>query len=266
VLTLDVTRGHAGINVTSGRHTIAAPLVLSRDTTITTAAGTGVALTGLLTASGRTITKAGAGSVQFENVRAAALNVVGGSAQIASGLTPNSPAGLSVVQSLTIASGASLDLTNNSFVIDYSGPVGSLVDEVRQHLQTGRLYSSLADASHRLAYADRASSGILIKFTFAGDANLDGQVDVTDLGALATDWQTNNVWTGGDFNYDGFVDVTDLGILATNWQAGVGLPLAPSRLEDAMQAVGLSPINVPEPATLILLGSLAALVFPRRKS
>jgi hypothetical protein len=69
------------------------------------------------------------------------------------------------------------------------------------------------------------SSSILIKFTYEGDTNLDGQVDTTDLGALATAWQTNAPWTGGDSDYSGFVDITDLGMLASNWQAGVGAPL-----------------------------------------
>jgi hypothetical protein len=90
----------------------------------------------------------------------------------------------------------------------------------------------------------------------AGDANLDGQVDVTDLGALATNWQTSAPWTGGDFNYDGFVDVTDLGALATNWQPGVGSPLAPSRLDKALANVGLANVTVPEPE----LGGMIALL------
>jgi hypothetical protein len=108
------------------------------------------------------------------------------------------------------------------------------------------------------------STSVIIKYTYGGDANLDGQVDVTDLGALATNWQTSASWTGGDFNYDGFVDVTDLGALATNWQQGVGSPLAPSRLDEALTAVGLAPANVPEPTTP-LLAAATLLVAARRK-
>ena len=242
-LTLDVTTGTAAIGVTAGSHTISAPVVLADNTTITSAAGSGVALTGALTATGRTITKAGAGSVQFEAVKASSLIVNAGSAKISSKGTANSAAETSVVSSLTIASGASLDLSNNSAVIDYTGAVGTLVGDVRGHLLAGRLTSSSADASRRIGYGDNAvlnkptfggqtvdASNILIKFTYGGDSNLDGQVDVTDLGALATSWQTSAPWTGGDFNYDGFVDVSDLGILATNWQLGVGSPLGPGSL------------------------------------
>jgi beta-glucanase (GH16 family) len=53
-----------------------------------------------------------------------------------------------------------------------------------------------------------------------GDANLDGRVDATDLGILATNYGTTTGATRamGDLNGDGRVDITDLGILATNWQ------------------------------------------------
>jgi hypothetical protein len=223
------------------------------------------------------LSKAGAGSVQFENVRAAGLAVTGGSAKISAKGSANSAAGTSVVQSLSISNGASLDLTNNSAVVDYTGAVGTLVGDVRGHLLAGRLTSSSSDATHRLGYGDNAvlnkatfggqtvdTSSVLIKFTYGGDTNLDGQVDVTDLGALATSWQTSAPWTGGDFNYDGFVDVSDLGILATDWQLGVGSPLGPGSLDAAMAAVGLSNVSVPEPASVGLIG-LAGLMGSRRR-
>jgi hypothetical protein len=276
-LTLDVGSGQAAINVTAGSHTISAPLVLNDNTTITSAAGTGVNLSGNLTATGKTITKAGAGTVQLVNVRAAGLTVNEGSAKISAKGTPNSPAGTSVVNSLTIANGASLDLTNNSAVIDYTGTVGTLVTTTRQNLQSGRLTSSAADATKKLGYGDNAvlnkatfagqtvdASSILIKFTYGGDANLDGQVDVTDLGSLATNWQTSAPWTGGDFDYSGFVDVTDLGILATNWQAGVGSPLGRQSLQDALAEVGLGGVSVPEPTSVGMI-VLAAWSFSRRR-
>ena len=71
-------------------------------------------------------------------------------------------------------------------------------------------------------------SSVIVKYTYFADGNLDGQVDVVDLGILATHWQgAGKTWTTADFNYsaDGKVDVVDLGILATNWQKGVGSPL-----------------------------------------
>ena len=61
-----------------------------------------------------------------------------------------------------------------------------------------------------------------------GDANLDGAVDVGDLGIVAGSWGTSgNVWTTGDFTDDGLVNVGDLGIVAGAWgwantQQGMG--------------------------------------------
>ncbi len=266
-ITLDVSAGQAAINVLNGSHTIAAPVILADDTTMTvTPAGSMLSITGVLTATGKSITKAGAGKVQFENVRAAALNVDGGTVKISAKGTANSASGTSVLSSLSIASGATLDLANNSMIIDYTS-VGTLVNDTRLELLNGLLMSSSATATKKLGYADNATAGLatfsgqvvdatslLIKYTYGGDANLDGQVDISDLGRLATAWQTSNLWTSGDFNYDGFVDISDLGILATNWQLGLGSPLGPS-VDEAVASIGLSGVSVPEPAipTLAML-------------
>ena len=49
-------------------------------------------------------------------------------------------------------------------------------------------------------------------FALAGDANHDRVVDVSDLGVLATNWQSSGkTFAQGDFNYDGNVDVTTWG-------------------------------------------------------
>jgi hypothetical protein len=55
-----------------------------------------------------------------------------------------------------------------------------------------------------------------------GDANIDGMVDVGDLGILAANYGgSGKTWTQGDFNGDTFVDVGDLGILAAHYGEGV---------------------------------------------
>jgi hypothetical protein len=265
-LVLRVSNGNATIDVERGSHTIATPLVLGNDATINVApANSTLALTGPLTATGNTITKAGAGTAQFDNIRAARLDLTAGRAQITAKASSNAAVGTSVVESLSISSGAVLDVTNNAAVIDYTGPVGSLVDDIRQQIQSGRLISSSGDAVHALAYADNAllgqssvggttvdASSIVIDLALAGDANLDGVVDVSDLGALATNWQSSGVWTSGDFNYDGITDVADLGFLAENWQATASL-------SETLASFGL-PTSVPEtPCVTVAFIVMAAL-------
>jgi len=72
-----------------------------------------------------------------------------------------------------------------------------------------------------------APGDTLLRYTLDGDVNLDGAVNVSDLGVLATNWQqSSRSYTQGDVNYDGVVDVSDLGRLATNWQTA--LPAAAS--------------------------------------
>jgi alpha-amylase len=98
-----------------------------------------------------------------------------------------------------------------------------------------------------------------------GDVNLDGKIDVTDLGILATNWQTTSAtWALADFTGDGIVDVTDLGLLATNWQFGVSG--AGMSLDQAIRSVGLAGVSVPEPTALsLLLGVAWSLQRPRKK-
>ncbi|KKK58540.1 hypothetical protein LCGC14_3043400, partial [marine sediment metagenome] len=89
----------------------------------------------------------------------------------------------------------------------------------------------------------------------AGDITLDDKVNITDLGALATNWQATLKpgggvvdWLNGDFTQDGVVNITDLGALATNWQYGVG----------GIEAV-------PEPMTLALLAIGGVALLRRRR-
>ena len=278
-LIMDSTSGDAVITVLGGSHTIAAPISLNDNLTVNVAPlNSALAMTGTLSSAGKTIAKSGLGVAQLEAVQANVLSITAGAVRISAKASPNITAGTSVVSTLAIASGASLDLTNNSLVIDYTGSVGTLVNDTLSRIQNGTITSSSADAFRRLGYGDNAlvglstfggvtvdASSILIKYTYAGDANLDGKVDVTDLGALATSWQTSAVWTGGDFNYDGFVDVTDLGILATNWQAGSVNPLGQGSFQAALAAVGLGGASVPEPVCAVNAFAAAIVLASRRR-
>jgi hypothetical protein len=100
------------------------------------------------------------------------------------------------------------------------------------------------------AYADWMSQWVAEPG--GGDANLDGTVDVGDLGILASNWsvQTGLSWVDADFTGDGAIDVGDLGVLAGHWgetQAttlstgsdGGGLADDPSAVPEPLVTVGV---------------------------
>jgi hypothetical protein len=188
---------------------------------------------------------------------------------------------------LNMSGTSKIDLADNDMIIEDTAPA-----TIRGYIQTGRnggdwlgnfLTSSSAatDPTHKaLGYAQASdifgggggtfdgvavgSGAVLVKFTYAGDANLDGAVDIRDLYTLASHYNTGgDVWSSADFNYDGLTNVADLTLLAMNWQAGVGAPLS-APLGQALLSLGLPDVAVPEPAVLtafLVLGSL----LPRRR-
>jgi hypothetical protein len=103
-------------------------------------------------------------------------------------------------------------------------------------------------------------STVLIKYTYSGDADLNGVVDGDDYsywlnGFLGTTDPAVQGWLRGDFNYDGRIDGDDY----TQWLNSflfAGPPLA-----------GAGPSPAPEPATLALLSIAAAglLALDRQK-
>ncbi len=195
--------------------------------------------------------------------------------------------------SLAIAPSSRIDLNDNDMIVDYTGatPFGYVRGKIVSGWNFGNwdgpgINTSIGNTSPivGLGYAEASdvlglsgsgtatfsgqtvdATTVLVKFTYLGDANLDGAVDISDLGRLATNWQTSADWSGGDFDYSGFVDISDLGRLATNWQAGVGDPLGPS-FDQALASVGLGGVVVPEPGTLgtVVLAAWS-LKRPRRR-
>jgi hypothetical protein len=146
-----------------------------------------------------------------------------------------------------VAATSRLDVRDNALVIRAGDPaaVRSAITSAFNHgawngFGIASTAAAAADPSTAIGYASNAllnktsfagvtgltSSDVLVKFTYAGDANLDGQVDIGDLGLLSGNWQQSGKdWFGGDFTYEGIVDIADLGALAGSWQKGVGNPL-----------------------------------------
>jgi hypothetical protein len=256
--------GQASVNVVSGSHTISAPTNFVSDASIAvTPVNSTLTMSGGVMGADASIAKLGAGTLQARNVRTRELHVNEGKVQI---LASGADAATSVVNALSIAVGAQLDLTNNKLIIDYT-TLGTMLSDLASEVSDGRLFSSLADSTHSIGYGDNGTLGkssfggvsvdgtsLLAAYTLIGDANLDGAVDGADLAALSSAWNSGTgVWDNGDFNYDGFVNVGDLKLLASNWMQGS--TASPLSLDLMLAAFGLPADAVPEPAVVGLLGA-----------
>jgi hypothetical protein len=244
-------------------------------------------------------------SLQALHVRQNALNLAA-----AASLTVQqngAATGTSVVKALNLAGGsaptAKLDLKDNDLVIDY-GLGGSPINVVRAQIKSGYasgafngngITTTLGDATHALGYLDNFTVGlgsfsgqsvdatsVLVKYTYRGDADLDGDADGVDIGKWATNFTgelgggagATMSWSQGDWDYDGDVDGVDAGLWATAFTGelgGNGLSSVvvndPSLSGQAAQILkGLGVTVVPEPAATLLAVSGAAWSLQRPRS
>jgi hypothetical protein len=297
VITLSGETDPPSISVITGSHTIAAPLALTADTTITVTPPASVLTVSNLAPSSVAITKAGAGTLAVNNVRAGGLNITTGIVQV----TPNgSGTGVSKVGNLTIATGAKLDLTDNKLIVStpnsagtwdgtkYTG-VSGLVQSARGTgnwngtsgitsssaatnpnpklfsigvVKVADLHTGMADGD-TTTFAGQTVQGsdTIAMYTYGGDANLDGKINIDDYGLIDSHVGQSGTafgWHNGDFNYDGKINIDDYGIIDGNIGAQ-GAPIDTSGAPLAGVAV------VPEPGSLALLGLLAPVVMRRRR-
>jgi hypothetical protein len=223
-------------------------------------------------------------------------------------LTLNGGSVSNAVKSLQINSGGNLVINGNHNVLTLNyGYSASPKATIGKYLQNGYnngfwdaggtlpnpAFGSITSATaagnsaYSIGYADGRDAvvaglgggQIAIKFTFAGDANLDGQVDLSDLIILASHFgSTGAGWDQGDFSYDSSVNLTDLTILANHFGDGTGNPLEDTEVhsqfsEDLVILESSNPafadgVNqlVPEPGSLALLAMVSMGVLRRIKN
>jgi subtilase family serine protease len=169
----------------------------------------------------------------------------GGSATVANAST-HAHRALLITNGLSIAPTGKLDLGSNDLLI-HAGNLQTLTSELASGFNngtwTGTGISSTAaalDTSHLTALGillnsngagnplyssapgslglfdgqSPLASDILIKYTFYGDANLDGKVDGSDYTRIDSGYLTHaTAWSNGDFNYDGFTNGSDYSLI-----------------------------------------------------
>jgi GH35 family endo-1,4-beta-xylanase len=253
----------AAVHVTAGNHAIGAPVILSDDTTVTVGPVISTLTMSNLRASAGALIKNGLGNLALNKADVSALRINGGAVSILAG---RDPFRTSHVTSLSISGGAALDLNDQDMAINYTG--GSPLATIKSLIISGynggdwsgdgiRSTSAAASppgAPTALGYGEIGGSTALIRYTYAGDATLDGAVDTTDFNILASNFgaNTNVVWDQADFNYDGSIDSLDFTAMAANF--GKSLP-------GASASFGAL---IPEPGTSGLIVMIASIGMVRR--
>ena len=118
---------------------------------------------------------------------------------------------------LMMDAGTAADLRHNDIVVSYStvSPVGtwtgSAYDGISGMIAGGRLVSSVATPGlHALGVADLGGGSVLVKFTYVGDANLDGKLNIDDYTRIDQGIAAGATgWVNGDFNFDGKINIDD---------------------------------------------------------
>ena len=207
------------------------------------------------------------------------------------------PSGVSHVGALSIAAGARLDLRDNKLLTttaagNFNGTAYTGVQgEVQRAYNFGGwdgngLTTSMPDAAGGITTLGVATgeqirglgatdtdvwngvtiqgSDTVVMYTYAGDANLDGQVDAGDYGILDFFVQIPfaSGYANGDYNYDGFIDAADYGTIDNSIQFQ-GPPIATSGSAASAGPSGVT--AVPEPASLSVIALGAARLLGRRR-
>jgi hypothetical protein len=125
-----------------------------------------------------------------------------------------------------------------------------------------------------------ASNSIIVKYTYYGDADLDGDADGVDIGTWAVNFtgelggKGSSGWIQGDWDYDGDVDGVDAGLWAQAFTGELGgSGLGSLVVNDPAIAPGAAAILrgmgitvVPEPVNgLLTISALAAATICRRR-
>jgi len=216
---------------------------------------------------------------------------------------------LLVTNALSITGPSQLDLDTNDMLVNYSG--ASPVSSIRQLIinsygpgnwtgSTGITSTSAKNNPTRhttLAYAESSALGIssfdgqpisgpavVVKYTYTGDNNLDGVVDLDNDFSLFVDGynkqlsnpgalNAGNLWINGDYNYDGVIDLdNDFSIFVDSYAAFAQNPTQLAQLGAIINSMDLTTTQknallsvVPEPGSLMLAIFAAGPMVMRRK-
>ena len=300
----------ATLNSQAGSHTISAPVDLYSPTTVNVAvAGTTTTLSNLQ-ASNVGITKTGPGTLAVNNVRAASLAVNGGTVSV---IANGTNTGTSRLGTLSIT-GASVDLKDNDLILTDGtyAATAALIASARAGGSwngNGLTSSSAAAATPKnktlgtVTGAQYLSTGqtsfdgfsvnasdILVKYTYYGDADMNGVVNFDDYARTDSGFNgAGSTWFQGDYDYNGLVNFDDYSLLdlAFNTQSGTLIRAMSyldggDRSDNGMNTPSLQKVMdhfeqfgngyaqsflnaVPEPSSALTLSGLAIVAAGKRR-
>jgi T5SS/PEP-CTERM-associated repeat protein len=273
--------------------------------TFTNTAGNSVFKTdsGSSSASPLTVADNGGSVIFGSSQHLAALSIASGASAFVTAISPASNRSLLTLGSLSITGSTNywngkLDLADNDLDI-VNGNLATVTNQIGTGYAKGAWTgngitssSAAGDSTHLTALGvienssngitplygsgaalglfDGASPGatdVLVRYTYYGDANLDGRVDGMDYTRI--DYGSLNHLTGwynGDFNYDGVVNGSDYTLIDNSFNTqGASLSAEVADAAPTDQIAGSAGgTSVPEPASLGLIGMAAAGLLGRR--
>jgi hypothetical protein len=213
------------------------------------------------------------GAVKFGSTQhLASLSIGSGANATALFSTPHS-----VIVTASFSNAGIVDLTNNDLIVQGTNSTiaASNLNAIQNALKTGfnvqsgywngatGIVSSQAagDTTHLTTLGYGVSPGglfdgvntttndMLVKYTYYGDANLDGTVNGADYQQIDNGFGLHLTgWQNGDFNYDGVVDGSDYSLIENTF--------------NQINATAASPLAIASPPGLIALGGTSEVPEP----
>ena len=260
----------ANVNVTTGTHSITAPLIVGSATTFNVSFASTLNVTNMQP-TGSAITKSGTGTMNVAGLSCGALSVTGGTMMLTGGVSAAAK-----VTTLAISAGASVDVSDSKLVVK-SGTVSAITALI----QSGAIKTTMSDATtsvlttlavataaecgyagENLGGVSLAGSDVLVMYTWGGDADLNGELNGDDYFQLDSHILQGTAAASfhhGDFNYDGELNGDDYFVLDSNilyaQSSGINFLTGGG-------ARGLAAI--PEPSSLCMLAAAGAVLRRRR--